>query len=94
MIGIQVGLGLPENIQIHKAAGPDSICWAILKRCAKAAAMFLMFIFKQSLITGDTLHDWHQALVRPVLKRGNPKRPENYHPFHLHGSFVKWWNLS
>ena len=76
-------LGLLENIQIHKAAGPDGICGAILKRCAKAAAMFLKIIFEQSLSTGDIPHDWRQALVHPVLKGGNPKRPENYRPISL-----------
>ena len=76
-------LGLLENIQIHKAAGPDGICGAILKRCAKVAAMFLKFIFEQSLSTGDIPHDWQQALVHPVLKGGNPKRPENYRPISL-----------
>ena len=76
-------VGLLENIKIHKACGPDGICGAILKRCAKVAAMFLTFIFDQSLNTGDIPEDWRQAIVHPVFKGGSTKRPENYRPISL-----------
>ena len=76
-------VGLLEKIQVHKACGPDGICGALLKRCAKVAAMFLKSIFVQSLNTGDIPDDWRKVLVHPVLKGGNTKQAENYRPISL-----------
>ena len=76
-------LGLLERIEIHKACGPDGICGAILKYCAKIAGMFLKTIFEQSLDTGDIPFDWRQAFVHPVFKGGNSKMPGNYRPISL-----------
>ena len=67
-IGYHGIVGLLENIQVHKACGPDGICGTLLKRCAKVAAMFLKSIFVQSLNTGDIPEDWRKALVHPVFK--------------------------
>ena len=76
-------VGLLEKVQVHKACGPDGISGAILKHCAKVAAMFLKYIFMQSLNTGNIPEDWRQALVHPVFKGGNPKQAENYRPISL-----------
>ena len=83
IINYQGVVRLLENIKIHKACGPDGICGTVLKRCAKVAAMFLTFIFDQSLNTGDIPEDWRQALIHPVFKGGSTKRPENYRPISL-----------
>ena len=82
-------VGLLEKIQAHKACGPDGICGALLKRCAKVAAMFLKSIFVQSLNTGDIPEDWRKALVHPVFKGGNTKQAENYRPISLTCIFCK-----
>ena len=76
-------VGLLENIKANKASGPDGISGTMLKCCAKVAAMFLKFIFEQSLATGDIPADWRNAIVHPVFKGGNSKQPENYRPISL-----------
>ena len=76
-------VGLLSNIKAHKASGPDGISGTMLKRCAKVAAMFLKFIFEQSIATGDIPADWRNAIVHPVFKGGNSKQPENYRPISL-----------
>ena len=76
-------VGLLKKINVKKACGPDGICGAILKHCAKVVAMFLKCIFDQSLDTGDIPHDWRQAIVHPVFKGGSAKQPENYRPISL-----------
>ena len=76
-------VGLLKKIKVQKAGGPDGICGAILKYCAKVAGMFLKHIFDQSLSTGDIPQEWRQALVHPVYKGGNTKQPQNYRPISL-----------
>ena len=76
-------LGLLERIKVGKACGPDSISGTMLKYCANIAAMFLQFIFTQSLDTGDIPEDWRTALVHPAFKGGNLKKPKNYRPISL-----------
>ena len=76
-------VALLKKIKIHKAGGPDGICGAILKYCAKVVAMFLKYIFEQSLHTGDIPHDWRQAVVHPIFKGGSPTQPGNYRPISL-----------
>ena len=76
-------VGLLEKIQVSKSCGPDGVSGALLKNCAKVAAKFLKIIFEQSLQTGDLPKDWGEALVHPVFKGGNHKKPENYRPISL-----------
>ena len=87
MVPVQISyqgiVGLLRNIKVKKAYGPDGISGAILKHCANVSAMYLKCIFEQSLDTGEVPCDWCQAIVHPVFKGGNSKRPENYRPISL-----------
>ena len=55
---------LLDNINIHKAIGPDKIPNIILKTCSKEISPALANIFRQSL---DTLpNDWRNANTSPI----------------------------
>ena len=49
---------LLDNINIHKASGPDKIPNIILKTCSKEISPALANIFQQSLDTGTLRNDW------------------------------------
>ena len=71
-------VSLLKNINTKKASGPDGIsCW-VLKEAVEEIALFLQFIFNQSLTTGQVPGDWKCANVTPVLKKGSKKEACNY----------------
>ena len=88
-----------ENIQIHipgvekllrnidpsKATGPaaDGIQAIILKETATEISAVLTHIFTQSISSGILPHDWKEANISPVLKKGDKTKPENYRPISL-----------
>ena len=43
----------------------------------------LALLFTQSLETGTIPHDWSNALISPVFKKGNVHKPSNYRPVSL-----------
>ncbi|XP_071480876.1 uncharacterized protein [Diadema antillarum] len=73
-------LKLLQNINIHKACGPDNIPTIILKQCATELAPALSEIFQLSLDTGVLPTDWLQANVTPVFKTGDVHQSANYRP--------------
>ena len=42
-----------------------------------------MFVFTQSLYTGELPTEWTQANVAPILKKGSTLQAVNYHPVSL-----------
>ena len=61
-------LKLLQKLQIHKAAGPDSIGPRFLKECSTAIAPILTQICKRSCESGDP-EDWKPHMLPLLLKR-------------------------
>ena len=62
---------LLEQLNPHKAAGPDGIKATILKELAKEFAPILKIIFNISYYTGTIPEQWKTAIVQPVYKKGS-----------------------
>ena len=58
---------LLDNINIHKASGPDKIPNIILKTCSKEISAALVSLFLQSLDTGALPNDWRNANTSPIF---------------------------
>ena len=58
---------LLDNINIHKASGPDKVPNIILKTCSKEISPALANIFQQSLDTGILPNDWRNANISPIF---------------------------
>jgi hypothetical protein len=71
---------LLQNINIHKASGPDNIHGRILKECTTQIAPILTTLFSLSLKTGKIPDDWRYASVCPAFKKGDKNNPINYRP--------------
>ena len=57
---------LLDNINIHKASGPDKIPNIILKTCSNEISPALANIFQQSLDTGTLPNDWKNSNISPI----------------------------
>ena len=56
-----------DKIDVSKASGPDCILGRILHNLAREFGLVLLFIFKQSLNTGDLPAEWTLANVAPIF---------------------------
>ena len=74
---------LLQNINIHKASGPDNIHGRILKECTTQIAPILTTLFSLSLKTGKIPDDWRYASVCPAFRKGDKNNPINYRPISL-----------
>ena len=61
---------LLNNLNIHKAPGPDGLSARVLKECSSEIAPILACIYNESLAQGAVPDDWRQANVAPVFKKG------------------------
>ena len=76
-------LKLLQNLQIHKAPGPDGIGPRILKELSTTIAPILSEIYKRSYESGEVPEDWKTAYVTPVFKKGKKTDVANYRPISL-----------
>ena len=74
---------LLEQLNPHKAAGPDGIKATILKEPAKEIAPILTIIFNISYDTGTTPEQWKTAIVQPVYNKGRIYHAANCRPISL-----------
>ena len=76
---------LLNNLNIHKAPGPDGPSARVLKECSSEIAPVLTYIFSESLAQGAVPDDWRQANVanRLVFKKGERYDAANYRPVSL-----------
>ena len=76
-------LKLLNNLNIHKASGPDGLSARVLKECSSEISPMLALIYNESLAQGTVPDDWRQANVAPVFKRGEKYNAANYRPVSL-----------
>ena len=74
---------LLQNINPHKASGPDNIHGKVLKECSSSIAPILTYLYKTSLITGKVPTDWKHANICPVFKKGDKHDAINHRPISL-----------
>ena len=74
---------LLQNLNIHKAMGPDQINAKILKELQDILTPILEIIFNHSLNTGIVPSDWKLANITPLFKKGDHSQPNNYQPISL-----------
>jgi hypothetical protein len=74
---------LLENLNPHKATGPDQISSRFLRELASAISPMLTLIFQASHDQSQVPDDWKGALVTPLFKKGDKSKPSNYRPVSL-----------
>ena len=82
-ISVEGVLKLLASLKPHKAAGPDQLNPRVLKEIKEAIAPSLKTIFTRSYQTGQVPHDWKQANVVPIYKKGPKHLAVNYRPVSL-----------
>lgn len=71
------------------AVGPDGISTKILKACRDEVAPILAYFINQSLVTGKFPDVLKFAVVKPLFKKGDKAKIENYRPITLISIFSK-----
>ena len=77
------GLKLLNDLNIHKAMGPDGLHPKVLKQLAPTIAPILQLIFQKSVEAGQVPLDWKTANVCPIFKKGQKYNAANYRPVSL-----------
>ena len=73
----------------RKSPGPDNIGPTLLKTIAASVVEPLMYIYYLSFSSGKVPEKMKLAKVIPILKKGDPCSPSNYHPILLLNIFDK-----
>ena len=76
-------LKLLNNLNIHKASGPDGLSARVLKECSSEISLMLALIYNESLAQGTVPDNWMQANVAPVFKKGEKYNAANHRPVSL-----------
>jgi hypothetical protein len=76
-------LNLLNNLNPHKACGPDNINSRVMKDLKDQVAPIFTKIYTKSIETGTIPKDWKHANVAPAFKKGERYKAENYRPISL-----------
>jgi len=66
-----------------KAPGNDGFTTEFLKKLASDISVPLAMIYNKSLLEGVVPHEWKQANITPLFKKGSKSEPGNYRPVSL-----------
>ena len=69
---------LLSNLNVSKAADPESLGPIVLKELDQVIAPAISIIFQVSLDSGTVPSDWKKAQVCPLFKKGDKTDPANY----------------
>ncbi len=69
-----------ESFKPKKSAGPDEIPLLILKSCYVALEGCVNHLFNQITTCGRIPKLWKVARIKPILKKGDSTKVENYRP--------------
>ena len=67
-----------ENLDVHKAKGPDEIPAIVYKRCSRAVSKSLNQIFYKIKQNSVFPGSWKNSIVVPTYKKGCKSNVENY----------------
>jgi len=70
-------------LKTDKSPGPDGIHLLFLYSTLDEVTKPLTLIFKKSLAEGELPHDWKQANISPIYKKGPRYEAGNYRPVSL-----------
>jgi len=71
-------LSIISQIDSSSSAGISAIPAKIIKECAASLALPLSKLFNHCIITNTIPVEWKQAIVTPLLKKGDPDKCDNY----------------
>ena len=71
---------IAKKLNKKKSAGVDGLSQEQLIQGVTAVVTPLMSIFNKLIQEGSFPDCWKEALITPVLKKGDPKLKENYRP--------------
>ena len=74
---------LLQNLNPHKATGPDGIPAYLLKECSNEIAPILTLIFQCSMQQGSMPDEWKTANIIPIFKKGDRTITDDYRPVSL-----------
>ena len=74
---------LLNEINSHKAAGPDKLKPLVLKQLSDTLNQIITVLFQRSLDTGTIPDVWKLAHVTPLFKKGEKGLPSSYRPISL-----------
>ena len=72
-----------QGLSPNKAAGPDELLPWFLRMFAEKLAPILTDIFQSSINMGTLPHQWREANICGIFKKGDKSLPENYRPVSL-----------
>ena len=81
---------LLQNINSHKAIGPDGIPVYFLKEFSNEITPILTLVFQCSIQQGTLLDEWKTANIIPIFKKEDHTSTDNYHPVSLTSMCCKY----
>ncbi len=72
-----------NKLNVSKASGPDNLHARVIKECCVIFASIFCVIFKKSLQEGSLPHQWKEANVKAIFKKGKRSICSNYRPVSL-----------
>jgi hypothetical protein len=72
-----------SELNVSKSMGPDSLHPKLLFELKLELVKPLTRLFNLSIESGKIPHDWKDANVTPIFKKGGRDKPENYRPISL-----------
>ena len=72
-----------KRLKTEKSPGIDELHPKFLHEVMEKIGEVLAQIFNKSMETGDVPQEWRDALIVPLLKKGNKSDPCNYRPVSL-----------
>lgn len=83
-----------KSLNPNKAPGPDGLHPKVLKECANELGETFQEIYNKSLHEGTIPHQWKDAIVKPIYKKGSRHEVGNYRPVSLTsvvGKTMEWF---
>jgi hypothetical protein len=72
-----------KNLKIDKSPGLDGMHPRLLNELAMPLSLPISLVYNISLDTGELPHQWKDAVISPIFKKGARKLPQNYRPVSL-----------
>ena len=69
-----------EAMKPKRSSGPDEITMSIIRDCKEVLIPHFVTLFNNVLLTGLIPSEWKRAIIRPILKKGDPADINNYRP--------------